>query len=282
MVLTRPKWREGVAAAALVAATLLATGPATAQESVVLTRRPTLGFMVDPGPPPVVHRILPGSPVARAGIRPGDVLLEIDGRTATFDRLRSASLTAGTGDTLRIRLRRGGTEREVLVVPDGQIAVEGTVVIVEPDSVRRLAERYLEDARRALERSFLEGGLRGFEADSLVGWSFALPEVDFALPNVDFAWGGFGWGGGLPGATTARLNPGLAAYFPGAGSGLLVLDVEPGGPAARAGVEPGDVVVRANGREIETPQDLRSALKKGSGKIVVVRRGARRTLDLRR
>ncbi len=53
-----------------------------------------------------------GSPAETAGLRPGDELLELDGRRATADVL-SALLTAKKpGDTVKARLSRGGAERD--------------------------------------------------------------------------------------------------------------------------------------------------------------------------
>jgi len=57
------------------------------------------------------------------------------------------------------------------------------------------------------------------------------------------------------------LAPELAEYFRGAESGMLVLRVLPGTPAAELGLRPGDVVVEAAGREVRGPSDLREALR---------------------
>jgi serine protease Do len=42
--------------------------------------------------------------------------------------------------------------------------------------------------------------------------------------------------------------------------GLLVREVQAGGPAASAGVEPGDLIVAAGGRPIASIDDLHAAL----------------------
>jgi serine protease Do len=58
--------------------------------------------------------------------------------------------------------------------------------------------------------------------------------------------------------------------------GLVVEDVN--GPAARAGLQPGDVILSLNGKAVSTPEELRSLVGKG-GKTVallVQREGARR------
>jgi S1-C subfamily serine protease len=69
------------------------------------------------------------------------------------------------------------------------------------------------------------------------------------------------------------------------GAGVLVQSVTPGGPAAKAGLAPGDVVTSVNGRETATVDDLTSVvseLKPGTtvSLDVVTQRGARKTLHL--
>lgn len=61
--------------------------------------------------------------------------------------------------------------------------------------------------------------------------------------------------------------------------GALIGAVEPEGPAAKAGLQPGDVVVGLNERSIETPRDLAEAvgaLKPGAGATVAVLRDGKR------
>jgi S1-C subfamily serine protease len=53
--------------------------------------------------------------------------------------------------------------------------------------------------------------------------------------------------------------------------------VDPAGIAADAGLQPGDVVKKVNGREVETVQDLRTALdthKDAPALVLVSRNGA--------
>lgn len=61
--------------------------------------------------------------------------------------------------------------------------------------------------------------------------------------------------------------------------GALIASVQEGSPAARGGLQPGDVVVGFNGKPIEAPRDLAEAvgsLKPGAeAKVTVLRRGER-------
>lgn len=86
----------------------------------------------------------------------------------------------------------------------------------------------------------------------------------------------------LAGAELAEMNDGLARYFR-VDEGLLVLRVEDGTPAARAGLEAGDVIVRAGGEPVRDLRDLRRAVARADDADVpleVVRQGRRRTLSL--
>jgi serine protease Do len=70
----------------------------------------------------------------------------------------------------------------------------------------------------------------------------------------------------------------------GKARGALVRRIEPGSPAAKAGLEPGDVIVRLNQTEIERVNDLPrlvGALKPGSSaNLGIVRRGQAKTLPI--
>lgn len=85
------------------------------------------------------------------------------------------------------------------------------------------------------------------------------------------------------GAELAEMNDGLSAYFGGQREGALVIEVSPESPAARAGLQPGDVIVRAGGQDVDDPSDVRTALNRAeAGRVAleVVRQGRRRELSL--
>src|SRR5687768_12939429 len=75
----------------------------------------------------------------------------------------------------------------------------------------------------------------------------------------------FEWsmGKGRLGATVMGLTPELRTHFGSTSqSGMLVGSVEPGSPAAEAGVRVGDVIVEVNGRHVDAVDDIRSAMAK--------------------
>jgi serine protease Do len=52
--------------------------------------------------------------------------------------------------------------------------------------------------------------------------------------------------------------------------GVVVQDVNPDGRAADAGVQPGDVIAQVNRRPVQSVDDLRSAVKNGGNKPVLL------------
>ena len=90
---------------------------------------------------------------------------------------------------------------------------------------------------------------------------------------------------GVAGAELTPLEPELAEYFRNAEEGLLVLRIAPGTPADRAGLRPGDVIVAAGERRVESVAELRRIIALPTAAAVdlqVVRRGRTRDLTLRR
>lgn len=91
-------------------------------------------------------------------------------------------------------------------------------------------------------------------------------------------------GGSNPyaGAEVANLSPALAEEisFDTDASGVVVMRIKRGSPADRIGLEPGDILLRLNGNEIESVSKLRQMVKRGyaTWRIEIVRGG--RTLQL--
>jgi Do/DeqQ family serine protease len=80
----------------------------------------------------------------------------------------------------------------------------------------------------------------------------------------------------LAGATVANLSPALAEEigFSGPSQGVVILDVARNSPAARVGVQSGDVVLRIDDREVSTTSQLTKLLSRVQNAWkVTVRRG---------
>ena len=91
------------------------------------------------------------------------------------------------------------------------------------------------------------------------------------------------------GVQLSQLTPELRQRFDisDTADGVLVLEVDPSGPAAEKGVRPGDVVVEVGQEEVKTPSDLVAKLKKAqtagrkSVLLLIDRQGEMRFVALR-
>ena len=243
-----------------------------------------------PGPV-VVEEVFPGSPADRAGVQEGDTLLRMDGKAARMEMVRALRLAPG--DTVRLALRREGRERQVRVVAERR---SGSSVIF-----RRNGQERVLDVDSIREVIAVQIDTLGVHLDTLFGRMDSLRrEIRVRRPGrtvmmrMDSAFERT-LGETLPfsievgsralaGAELTQINPGLGRYFH-TREGLLVLRVAPGSPAARAGLEAGDVVLRANAEEVETLPELRRLVTRARGERVtlqVLRQGRRREVVLNR
>ncbi len=186
----------------------------------------------------VVQDVREGSPAAKAGIRKGDIITEFDG-----ERVRSARelsrLVAETaeGRTVKAGLLREGKRVDVSVTPESG-----------------------ENAGREFEHEFvMPGAGERFEP--------GMPGPDTRRFFFDMRRHGEGpdWFSDEPrrarlGVGIQDLTPQLAEYF-GAKAGVLVTSVEPGTPAAQAGLKAGDVITTVNGRTVEEGRGLVEAVQ---------------------
>jgi membrane-associated protease RseP (regulator of RpoE activity) len=266
-----------------------------------------------------VDRVMRGSPAERAGVREGDVVVRLNGAAPTEDAVERLSRGLDAGDTVRLVLRQGGREREVRVIaePRRDVVVFGgerggeplvlgdglREIIVHTDTLRvhldslfnrmdslRVEVRQLGPEGRTLRirgdsvvTILRDSILRSFGREPLVldgerlrveamrGLDDVRPFTRAFEPRA------------IAGAELAEMNRDLGRYFR-TERGLLVLQVSPSTPASRAGLEAGDVVVKAEGRDVETVSDLREAFSRaddGLVRVEVIRQGRRRALDVR-
>ena len=116
------------------------------------------------------------------------------------------------------------------------------------------------------------------------GLSFAIP-INVALHVKDQLLQHGSVTRGRLGVTIQDVNQALADSFglnkPG---GALVSSVEKDGPAAKAGIEPGDVILRYNEREVTSSRDLpvlvADSVPGSRAKLEVMRRGETKHIDV--
>jgi S1-C subfamily serine protease len=87
---------------------------------------------------------------------------------------------------------------------------------------------------------------------------------------------------GVAGAELRALSRDLAELV-GTERGVFVVSVAPGTPASAAGLRGGDVIVKAAGRDVDTPRDVRRAMAgaEQSLPLDVVRKGKRVALTVK-
>jgi predicted metalloprotease with PDZ domain len=255
----------------------------------------------------LTRRLLPGDPIS----------LTLEGTAGE----REATLVAGTVPPrevmVRARLQReleAVRERMVRILSaedmalvdraSGEIVGSAPTIVVEgveADSLRTLVLRGLagDSLRGPIRIAFSDG--QGGEYTFSTRWPRGLVEAEaeaaasaasisaarataqvteeLVRPLAPFIVGA----NRVAGAEVRALNAGLSAYFE-VETGVLVTNVAPGTPAADAGLRPGDVIQRVDGREVSQVEGVREALadpRVQTHRLDVVRRGESLTLSLR-
>ena len=263
----------------------------------VAVARGWLGIMFLPsetGEALVVGDVSPNSPAARAGLQVGDTVTLWNGRRDVATASRERPLQAG--DTVQLRVRRGRErERTLTIVASGRAetilsrrrSADGDEVFeIRPDALARQM-RIFSDSLVIRADSLHQRIQRDFER-------MAIPEFEAQIRRMEDAMGR--WDGdafvvslgqrSVAGAEFAEVNEGLSSYF-GTDDGVLVLKVAPETPAARAGLQAGDVVVRVDDQPVGAINELRRAVARAqtrdarSVKLQVLRKGQRRELEMR-
>jgi serine protease Do len=220
-----------------------------------------------------VRSVEAGSPAGKAGIREGDVIVRFDG-----EAVRSAShlvrLVAETpaGRSVAIEVRRGGSAQTL------------TATLAEG----RRGPRVFGDAAPGMRELHLE--LPDFEIEVPEP---PLPPRAPGPPRAPaFRWRGddgsglvmrmLGGGPRRLGVEYVEVGEQLAAYFklPGQ-AGVLVSAVDADGPAAKAGLRAGDVILKLDGRAIESGRALREAVAAAEGEVEVTVHRDGRPVDLK-
>ena len=183
---------------------------------------------LQPGAGALISAVEKDSPAAAAGLEEGDIVLRFDGAEIkdTGD-LTNRVRRAAPGDAVPIVIRRGGVERTHKVTLGQRPRESGSRLLLRGGD---------GEVWRDLIRRDGEGPLaRFFEAAD----------------------------GPFLGVQLGSLSEQLGEYF-GAeeGRGALVREVTPDSPAAQAGLKAGDVIVALGGKPVDTPADVRRALRK--------------------
>lgn len=189
-----------------------------------------------------IRGVIPGSPAERAGLRAGDVVVELTGaatgRLTRQSQFLRATLDARPGDSLTLRVWRAAEKA-------GEPARTLTVDVPVADNPNPVA------ARRRLAELEREEGVRGSEATAAFEEDAAQELAAHAAEPT----------GGDP-LAVAGLTLGTAApaEVAGGAAGLRVMQVWPNSEASRAGLFPGDRILRIEGGEVAHRTDVQTIL----------------------
>ena len=155
-----------------------------------------LGLKIDLGPPRV-NEVLPGRPAAVAGLRAGDAIVAIDGRTVRSPSEVAAITNAHPGERLAFTVLRDGAKQDIAVVPepsdqDGKkIGLAGMRLAVDPAAVTQIrttvrygpAEAVVQGARKTWELSLFTVKMLG----RILTGQASLKNVSGPLTMADYA-----------------------------------------------------------------------------------------------
>lgn len=232
-----------------------------------------------------VRSVEEGSPAEKAGIKEGDVIVRFDGEPVrSVSHLARLVGETPAGRSVAIDVSRGGT-------------------------TQKLTATLAEGKRRV--RVFSGDGLPGMRE-----FAFEMPEFDIQVPEppeapaaphapaaplaprapMPHAWSWksddgydmvFRMLGGGPrklGIEYMEVGEQLAGYFKLSGkTGVLVSSVDADGPAGKAGMKAGDVILKLGAEAIADSDDLREAVAKAEGgkEVTVTVQRDGRPLDLK-
>jgi len=235
--------KQLVAPLALLALFVVAT-PLWAQTSERATPRApraSLGVLVEPIPKEAeqqgvrVQQVLPDGPAAKAGMKQGDIITRVGNREVDeFDTLINMLAQHKPGDQLTFHVMRDGKDQTL------------QVTLGTPQAART------QSGGSAREKSGAYYGRQGEGENSAQERTGAFLGVQTApMDELNERW---------------KKRLGISGE-----QGLVVLEVVPDSPAARAGLRHGDVITNINDKAVSSPQDLRDMVRRaGVGKEVVL------------
>jgi len=219
----------------------------------------------------LISGVVDRGPAEKAGVRKGDVLVSVNGRSVKS----SEALSDLIGDM------RSGQSVSLVVMRDGsrhtlsaRLGSRPSRMDLDGSGSDMTGElRGLKDLKDLKDLKGLED-LHGFDMED-------LPNGERGDNTIYLR--GLGMGRGRLGVRVEDLSADLAPYFNSeAGAGALVMEVMKDTPAERAGLKAGDVITQIGDDKIADAGDLVKAVRSApEGKVTVLatRKGARRTFE---
>jgi regulator of sigma E protease len=232
-------------------------------------------------PAAVIGDVLEGGAAARAGLEPGDRVLEIDGNTMRYWEEIEDAVRSAPGKELHLRISRNGKVFERYVTPleetvrsrDGRVVVQGRVGITHPPFVPLVG---VIDEQSPAARSGLQTGdlVISVDGQPVRNWAdvkralgrlarrtsivyFRGTEVP-GVPQVQLLAAGFA---DLVPETQVDQTLKRQTYTGLEHAEMFVAHVDGGTPADSAGLRPGDLIVALDGKPVTHWLDLDQRLQ---------------------
>ncbi len=198
--------------------------------------------------------VMKDSPAKKAGVLKGDVILQFDGREVKSVRGLTRDIEdCKPGDTKTLVIQRDGDKKTVKIAI-GEGSSEGEFSWTDDGSIAPLPE---------------------------------IPDIDMVPPDQPHA-SAFSLGqlsNSRVGVALYEVSDQLAEYFGAKNGGALINEVIKDGPADKAGLKAGDVIVQVDHKPVEDVADIRKKIQKKDGgdvaTITVLRRGnEEKTVDV--
>jgi membrane-associated protease RseP (regulator of RpoE activity) len=202
-----------------------------------------------------VGAVAAGTPAAQAGLKPGDVLVKVDGRPVRAPHEVMALLSAVTpGSSVRLGVLREGELR-------------GMQIVVGPAGLAAAAPAGMAAPQPGMPPV----------AQAMPPMAQGMPPVAGARPAAPRIPTEFNWQGlEIETFQTVRPMPGMAAQPPMPpvpAKGAVVGEVLVGSRAALAGLKMNDVILEVNNRPVGTAAQLDAAIKAAtaSGQAILLK-----------
>jgi serine protease Do len=191
----------------------------------------------------LVKSVEPGTPAEKAGLKEGDVILRYQGEVVQ-GAVQLGRLVRETppGRTVSLEVSRGGAVQKLSATveggKDGRFRL-GELDVPLPPLATSLPDFHWEDAPFVKGRALL------------------LPRLEHGPRRL--------------GIEYQEISGQLARFFKLSDErGLLVTSVDADGPAGKAGLRAGDVILKFAGKDVRGPEDLRQEVAKAAGQEVPI------------